>query len=172
MIISASPEPPDRRETILMIINDICREDLSRLSELYELLSGRRIDHGKMKEAFERIRDDDDYYLFGARSDDDYLVGTVMAVVCHDLATDGRPFIVMENLIVDPGWHRKGVGSLLVRAVESVARTRNCIYLQFCSSSFRTGAHAFYEEAGYSPEEVKGFRKFFHKIGDPENDAI
>ncbi len=144
-----------------MIIDALSAGDIPRLSELYGYLSGKGVDAGTIAATFRKISGNDDYYLLGARSDDRYLVGTVMAVVCHDPATGGRPFMVMENLVIDPGWQRKGAGSMLVREAESIARKRNCIYLQFCSSSHRTGAHAFYEEAGFDPGEVKGFRKYF-----------
>lgn len=145
----------------MFTINEICRNDLPRLSELYGQLSGRRADPEAMTPTFEKIRDNDNYYLLGARSENDFLVGTVMGVVCHDMVKECRPFMIMENFVVDSEWHRKGVGSMLIRHVESIARERNCLFVQFCSSSYRTGAHAFYEESGYNPGEVKGFRKFF-----------
>ena len=145
----------------MFTIDDVQSGDLPRLSQLYEQLSGKPVNPEGMKETFARIMDNDDYYLFAARTDDKLLVGTVMAVVCDDLVKECRPFLIMENFIVDAGWHRKGVGSIMIRRVEEIARDRNCIFVQFCSSSYRTGAHAFYEESGYDPGEVKGFRKYF-----------
>jgi predicted N-acetyltransferase YhbS len=145
----------------MFTINDINSADLPHLARLYEQLSGRQIDPNTMQGTFEKIRDNDDYYLIGARVDNNLLVGTVMAVICHDLVKESRPFLIMENFVVDSGWHRRGVGSMLIGRVEAIATERNCIFVQFCSSSFRTGAHAFYEESGYNPGEVKGFRKYF-----------
>ncbi len=145
----------------MYIIDDITGGDLPQLSILYEELSGKPVDPDCMKATFEKISCNDDYYLLGARTDNNHLVGTVMAVVCHDMAKECRPFMIMENFVVDSGWHRKGIGSMLIRRVESIGRDRSCIFVQFCSSSYRTGAHAFYKESGYDPGEVKGFRKFF-----------
>ncbi|MBP7736028.1 MAG: GNAT family N-acetyltransferase [Spirochaetes bacterium] len=145
----------------MFIINDITISDLPQLAKLYEQLANRDVDPEGMRETFEKITANGDYCLFGARAGDNRLVGTIMAVICHDLVKDCRPFMIMENLVVDAGWHRKGIGSLLMEKVESIARDRNCIFIEFCSSSFRTGAHSFYREAGYDPGEVKGFRKYF-----------
>ena len=144
----------------MYVIDEILDTDLPRLADLYGQLSGRTLDPAAMTPVFHKIRDSEDYYLMGAR-DCGHLVGTVMAVVCHDLVKECRPFLIMENFVVDSRWHRKGVGSRLILKVEEIAKERNCIFVQFCSSSFRTGAHAFYEESGYKPGEVKGFRKYF-----------
>lgn len=144
----------------VITIDEVQSGDLPQLSMLYEQLSGKPVDPVAMKPTFEKIKDDECYYLLGARTNDNLLVGTVMAVVCHDLVKNCRPFLIMENFIVDSEWHRKGIGSMMIRRVEDIAREHNCIFVQFCSSSYRTGAHAFYHESGYNPEEVKGFRKF------------
>jgi len=145
----------------MVIIDNITGNDLPQLAKLYGELANRAIDPNGMKETFEKIAASDDYFLLGARNRDGRLVGTIMGVLCHDLVKECRPFMVMENLVVDAEWHRKGIGSLLMEKIESIARQRNCIFMEFCSSSFRTGAHAFYKESGYDPGEVKGFRKYF-----------
>ncbi len=145
----------------MVFIDEITRSDLQQLAKLYEQLANISIDPNGMKDTFEKIFASDDYYLFGARNGDGRLVGTIMGILCHDLVKECRPFMILENLVVDAEWHRKGIGSRLMEKVEAIARERNCIFIEFCSSSFRTGAHAFYKEAGYDPGEVMGFRKYF-----------
>ena len=144
-----------------IVVDEIREEDLPRLAALYEQLSMKPVDPRAMKETFMRIRESDDYYLLCARDGGGMPIGTVMGVICHDLVGECRPFMVMENFIVDGEWHRKGVGSLLIRRIEEIGRVRNCLFVQFCSSSFRTGAHEFYRQSGYDPDEVRGFRKYF-----------
>jgi GNAT superfamily N-acetyltransferase len=145
----------------MFIVTEITEGDLTGLAGLYEQLANKPVNRSAMKETFEKIRESGDYYLLGAKAEGNLLVGTVMAVVCHDMVKECRPFMILENFIVDRDWRRRGVGSLLMREAEAIGRERNCLFVQFCSSSFRTGAHAFYRESGYDPGEVKGFRKYF-----------
>ncbi|HNW30054.1 MAG TPA: GNAT family N-acetyltransferase [Spirochaetota bacterium] len=145
----------------MFIVTEITEGDLTGLAGLYEQLANKPVNRSAMKETFEKIRESGDYYLLGAKAEGNLLVGTAMAVVCHDMVKECRPFMILENFIVDRDWRRRGVGSLLMREAEAIGRERNCLFVQFCSSSFRTGAHAFYRESGYDPGEVKGFRKYF-----------
>lgn len=134
--------------------------DLPQLARLYDQLVEEKTDRERMKEVFIRMNKRDDYYLLGAKTETDLLIGCIMGIVCLDLLKQGLPFMVMENLIVDSKWHGKGAGKLLLAEIESIARKRNCIFIQFCSSSYRRAAHKFYEACGYDLNEVHGFRKF------------
>ena len=134
--------------------------DLPQLAGLYDQLVKEKTNRDRMKEIFINMDRSDDYYLLGAKTENDLLVGSIMGIVCLDLLKQGRPFMVMENLIVDSKWQGKGTGKLLLAEIESIARKRNCIFIQFCSSSYRKAAHKFYEACGYDLNEVHGFRKF------------
>lgn len=65
-------------------------------------------------------------HILLAAEDGGRLVGSVMGVVCEELYGDGRPFLVVENLIVDKGERRKGAGRMLLRELEKAASARNC----------------------------------------------
>lgn len=134
--------------------------DLPQLAGLYDQLVAEKTDRNRMKETFINLAQRDDYYLLGAKTENNLLIGSIMGIVCLDLLKQGRPFMVMENLIVDSKWQGKGAGQLLLAEIESIARKRNCIFIQFCSSSYRQAAHKFYEACGYDLNEVHGFRKF------------
>lgn len=134
--------------------------DLPQLAMLYDQLVEEKTDRVRMKEIFINMYKSDDYYLLGAKTENNLLIGSIMGIVCLDLLKQGMPFMVMENLIVDSKWHGRGAGKLLLAEIESIARKRNCIFIQFCSSSYRKAAHKFYEACGYDLNEVHGFRKF------------
>jgi GNAT superfamily N-acetyltransferase len=141
-------------------VETIKAEDLSALASLYSELAGSVVKPEGMERVFAAIDVSPDYYLFGARSDTGVLAGSVMGIVCMDLCFDERPFMIMENMIVGSAWQGRGVGRLLMETLEKTAEERNCVFIEFCSSWFRTGAHRFYESLGYDPGMVKGYRKF------------
>ncbi len=143
-----------------MRVEKITANDLPKLARLYEQLVEEETNQDRMKGIFIKMDTCDDYYLLGAKTENNLLVGSIMGIVCLDLLKQCRPFMVMENLIVDSKWQGKGAGKLLLAEIESIARKRNCIFIQFCSSSYRKAAHKFYEACGYDLNEVHGFRKF------------
>lgn len=144
-------------------IETIIESELEALSALYEQLTGQLPPIERMREVYPKISEDSNYYLLGAKSDSDELLGSIMGIVCLELMRDCRPFMVMESLIVHTDWRRKGIGRLLLQSLEEIARERNCSVIQFCASSFRTDSHSFYTACGYAPGESEGFRKFLHK---------
>ena len=145
-------------------INRIETGDLPALAELYAELSDEPVDQEGMRAAYERIREHPDYALFAVRVDGQ-LAGSAMAVVCWQLNRDAWPFMVMENFIIGGGYRRLGLGRELLRAVEALAVDRGCRSVMFASSMRRSGAHRFYEAAGYALDEVRGFRKILPPRG-------
>lgn len=65
------------------------------------------------------------------------LVGSVMGVTCEELYGSCKPFLVLENMIVDRKYRNKGVGKALISEIEKIAA----------------------ETLGYSPNTHKGFKK-------------
>lgn len=143
----------------MTVISDIEESDLIELSGLLEELSGNKTDRDKMFQAFSIMAGNNDYILLGARINDK-LAGSLMGIICHDLAGDCRPFLVIENVIVAKEYRGRGIGRSLMSAIESTAKKRNCYYSMFVSGSNRTEAHLFYESIGYEKDFVKGFKKY------------
>ena len=148
-------------------IRKIKRKDLSQLNELLSQLAGDIADLEKMKKIFKKIDKNKNYYLFGA-FENDLLVGSIMGVLCYDMVMNCKPFMVMENMIVKKEKKRLGIGRLLLEKLEKIAYKNKCIFIQFCSSSFRKEAHRFYESMGYHPDEVKEYRKFMDMNDKPK----
>jgi ribosomal protein S18 acetylase RimI-like enzyme len=67
--------------------------------------------------------------------------------------------MVVEDVIVDREQRRRGVGSMLMRAIEEQAVSRNCSYIMLVTDSTRVGAQGFYQSLGYHPGDYRGFKK-------------
>ena len=92
-----------------------------------------------------------------AAEDGGRLVGSVMGVVCEELYGDGRPFLVVENLIVDKGQRRKGAGRML-RELEKAAEARDCAQMILVTEEERADACGFYEAYGFDRRH-RGYKK-------------
>jgi len=134
-------------------------EDLEGLNRLYLQLSGN--DHGlssRYKDIFAQMKSDSAYHLLVAVNEDNNVVGSVLGIICKSLAAHYESFLVIEDVIVDDSLRRAGIGRALFEKIEQIALENTCAYSILVSSGFRTEAHRFYENMGYT-ESVVGFRK-------------
>jgi GNAT superfamily N-acetyltransferase len=105
----------------------------------------------KMRSAFSRIITNQAYILLAAKHHG-RLSGFVMGIICEELYGDCRPFMVVEDLIVDNHRRRDGIGSALMRELEKIAVGHGCCQIIFVTEADRTEAHRFYASLGCRQE--------------------
>lgn len=141
-----------------MIIREFSEDDLPALAELYRQFWGEDSVLANMRATFRRLAGDPDY-IFLAAEYEGRLAGSVMGIVCEELYGDCRPFLVVEDVVVDTQHRRCGIGSSLMKELESRAVERGCSCVIFVTESERTDAHRFYESLGYKSDAYRGFKK-------------
>ena len=141
-----------------MIIAELTEHDLESLSALYEQFWGETSSLEKMRDTFRSLENDPHYIFLGARQGDQ-LAGSVMGIVCEELYGRCQPFMVIEDVIVDKGSRRRGVGKRLMLELERRAVDRGCTYIIFVTEQARDEAVRFYQSLGYDPEKYRGFKK-------------
>ena len=134
-------------------------QDLEQLNQIYLQLNESGSDPARMKSAFDSIRQNPDYYLLVAKREDQ-IVGTLMGIVCHVLADNCKPFLVVENVVVREDYRRQGIAQKMFQRIEEWAKEKGCGYSLLVSGGARTWAHQFYEKVGYN-DFVRGFRKIY-----------
>ena len=160
MMGSIRNESDDRTTRIF----ELKEQDLPDLAELYRQFRGEESSLDEMRETFRRLKRDPDYTFLCAR-DGGRLLGSVLGIVCEELYGDCRPFMVVEDVIVDKEQRRRGIGSMLMRAIEEQAGNRNCSYIMLVTDSTRIDAQGFYQSLGYHPEDYKGYKKYLNNSG-------
>jgi len=91
---------------------------------------------------------------------DGRVVGTAAFVIVPNLSHVGRPYAVVENVVVDSAVRGKGIGEALMRRAIELAREAGCYKLALTSNRRRTDAHRFYEHLGFKATHL-GFRLDF-----------
>lgn len=140
-----------------MVIRELKKADLPALAGLYRQFWNEQSDIGKMEAAFDRITAAETHILLCAE-ENGRLTGSVMGVVCAELYGDCRPFLVIENMIVDGDSRRGGVGKALLAALERRAKARNCTQMILVTEKDRLDAGAFYEAYGFQ-KNTTGYKK-------------
>lgn len=87
------------------------------------------------------------------------VVGTLDLFVMANLTREGRPWAGIENLVVDTGRRRHGIGSALIDVAVDLARELDCYKLQLVSHERRGAAHDLYRRAGFDAP-VHGYRRY------------
>lgn len=91
---------------------------------------------------------------------DGHLVGTADLLVLPNLTHHGKPWALVENVIVTGAARRTGVGRELVEHLIELARAAGCYKVQLLSDKQRVEAHDFYRSLGLDAV-AEGFRIYF-----------
>jgi GNAT superfamily N-acetyltransferase len=87
------------------------------------------------------------------------VMGTVTLYLLPGLSHGGRPFAIVENVVVDASLRGGGHGRALMTHAEELARTHGCYKVSLTSNNKRQEAHEFYKHIGYSASH-QGFTKY------------
>jgi GNAT superfamily N-acetyltransferase len=89
---------------------------------------------------------------------DDDVVGFIQVIVFRHFQAQGRNCAEFESFHVHPDYRSHGIGTVLLREAELLAKSADCHRVQFTSNNIRTDAHRFYLRHGYEPSHT-GFKK-------------
>ncbi|HEY41008.1 MAG TPA: GNAT family N-acetyltransferase [Dehalococcoidia bacterium] len=151
----------------MAIIRVATEEDIPRILELYEELvtsttpaeRGRTPSLDDYRRIFEQTSIMPGHELIVAEEDGE-VIGTMVLLIVPNLSHHGLPWAVVENVVTDRRFQRKGIGRLMMEYAINRAREAGCYKLQLASSKTREDAHRFYESLGFEAS-AHGFRLYF-----------
>lgn len=143
-----------------LIIREASEADLPGVLALY---AQPQIDGGKLlpldaaREIFARFRTYPDYRLFvveDALQGPDAegrlpVVGSFALLVMDNLGHLGARSAIIEDVVVDPTLHRRGIGRAMMQRALEEAKARGCYKASLSSNMKREAAHAFYDSLGF-----------------------
>lgn len=133
-----------------MVVRKMTLGDLPQIAQLYKQFGGEDSSIETMSQEFTRLHNNDAYILLSA-VEGNTVVGSVMGIVCGDLYGHGRPFMVLENMIVGQEHRNRGIGKALISKLEEAGIGRGCSQIILVTESNRIDACKFYESQGYDP---------------------
>jgi N-acetylglutamate synthase-like GNAT family acetyltransferase len=138
-------------------IRDATEADLHTLlqlmAQLNETPSGLADAH---REAFRVVESDPRQRLLVVEHDNSVVASAVMVIV-PNIGHGGRPYCLVENVVVDEPSRGSGIGAMLMRYIIEQAEAAGCYTVPLTSRHHRTEAHAFYKRLGFEATSV-GFR--------------
>lgn len=88
------------------------------------------------------------------------IVGTCTLNVCANLSWSGRPYGIVENIIVTKGERNKGIGKCLLLFARRMAKSKNCYKVALMTKQKDSKTTSFYRSAGFSDDKI-GYQKRF-----------
>lgn len=89
-----------------------------------------------------------DYTLYVAEIDRQ-IVGSFALLIMDNLGHLGAPSTLVEDVVVDPALHSRGIGQAMMQFAIARAKEKGCYKLALSSNAKRERAHAFYESLGF-----------------------
>lgn len=89
--------------------------------------------------------------------DEGRVVATAYLNVIPNLTRSLRPYAIVENVVVDEGRRRRGLGTQLLQATLERAWMLGCYKAMLQTGSQRESTHAFYRAAGFAADDKTAF---------------
>jgi len=141
--------------------------DLPRILKLYHELSMTttgveqhlNASFDDYRKVFAEIRSDPRRELLVAEYQGE-VVGTVALFIISGLSHCAAPYTLVENLIVNHKYRRRGIGKKLMEYTIARAKQERCHRIELCSDKRRKEAHRLYHSIGFEASAY-GFRIWF-----------
>jgi GNAT superfamily N-acetyltransferase len=88
---------------------------------------------------------------------DGRLVSSCSLSIIPNLTRGGRPYAVIENVVTDADWRRRGLGRQVLAAATAQAWAAGCYKVMLATGSRREATLQFYEGAGFE----RGAKTYF-----------
>jgi GNAT superfamily N-acetyltransferase len=127
-------------------------DDLPAVLELYaqpDFDDGKVLPIGEARRMLERFSTYPDYTLYVAEQDGN-IVGSFALLIMDNIGHRGAPSGIVEDVVVAPQWHGRGVGRAMMDFAQGCCRDKRCYKLVLSSNAKRERAHAFYESLGFA----------------------
>jgi ribosomal protein S18 acetylase RimI-like enzyme len=139
-------------------------EDADALHDLYVELAEDRADAlpagaDKIRSLIAELASNTSRRLLVAEVGSGAIAGTVDILINRNPTHGGRPWAVIENVVVSQALRRNGIGRELMNEALRFARVANCYKVQLHSGKQRAEAHAFYRSLGFNAI-AEGFKVY------------
>ena len=141
-------------------VRQATEQDIPRILELYEELTGERHDltRHETEPIFAEIQAMPGHELLVAE-EDGVVVGTMVLLIVPNFSHGALPWAIVENMVVVPVHRRQGIGRELMEYAIARAREAGCYKVQLLSSVKRRESHRFYKKLGFKMSAY-GFRMY------------
>lgn len=140
------------------MVREITESDLTGLFELYTQLHGNPIPENtaELSALCRKILDDENHHIIVAE-EDGKIVSSCVCVIVPNLTHGQRPYALIENVVTDEEYRRRGLAAACLDFARKIAVNANCYKMMLLTGSKEESTLRFYEKAGYNRNDKTAF---------------
>lgn len=140
------------------MIREINEEDFDNLMLLYTHLHDNPIPQKceKVAAVWTKIVNDPAHHIIVAEVDGK-LVSSCVCVIIPNLTHEQRPYALIENVVTDAAYRKRGLASACLQYAKELAARENCYKLMLLTGAKDAQTLHFYEQAGYNRQDKTAF---------------
>ncbi|MCR4779636.1 MAG: GNAT family N-acetyltransferase [Ruminiclostridium sp.] len=140
------------------MIREINENDLDGLMKLYMQLHGNPFPEmtADVMRKWRKVLDDPDHHIIVAE-EDGKIVSSCVCVVITNLTRGQRPYALIENVVTDEAYRKRGLASACLDYAKDIALRENCYKMMLLTGSKEESTLRFYERAGYNRNDKTAF---------------
>ncbi len=134
-----------------IFLRQATKNDLPSVLRLYaqpDMDDGKILNAADAERVFDRMGRYPNYRLYVAVTGQQ-IVGSFALLVMDNLAHQGTPSAIVEDVVVDSSHHGQGIGKFMMQHAIKIAQSEACYKLMLSSNIKRQRAHRFYESLGF-----------------------
>jgi ribosomal protein S18 acetylase RimI-like enzyme len=139
-IVEADLADPQHGEALLRLLDSYARESGGQSAPIPDEAASRVVSG---------LANHPSNLVLLAQADGEYAGASVCFWLYSTFA--GRPFINVHDLVVDPGFRNRGIGTALLNEIENRARLADCCRLSLEVHDSNADAKRLYERFGFGP---------------------
>lgn len=140
------------------MIREIKHEDFGGLMQLYTHLHGNPLpsENEDTSRLWNAIMDDANHHIIVAE-EDGKIVSSCVCVIVPNLTHNQQPYALIENVVTDPDYRKRGLASECLEFAKGIAVRQNCYKIMLLTGSKEESTLNFYRRAGYNSNDKTAF---------------
>lgn len=140
------------------MVREAEKKDLNGLLLLYQQLHNSQvaINFDDLAELWNQILQDQNHHIIVAE-EDGTIVSSCVCVIIPNLTHNQRPYALIENVITDKVYRKKGFATKCLDYAKKIAIQKKCYKMMLLTGSRMDATLQFYRNAGYNSEDKTAF---------------
>ena len=140
------------------MIREITEDDFDGLLRLYMQLHDNPFpeNNDKVIGIWKSILNDKNHHIIVAE-ESGMLISSCVCVIIPNLTHGQRPYALIENVVTDREYRKKGYATACLNFAKEIARRENCYKMMLLTGSKSKDTLSFYQQAGYNKNDKTAF---------------
>lgn len=140
------------------MIREITEKDLDGLLTLYTQLHDNPFPEktNKLQQLWSDILSDRNHHIIVCEEHGE-IISSCVCVIVPNLTHEQRPYALIENVVTDEKYRKKGYATACLDFAKEIASKENCYKIMLMTGSKQESTLNFYQKAGYNRNDKTAF---------------